>query len=406
MTRRCAILSILATSNRLFIFGFASHRKYIHPHWMMAQQQRSKTTRSSSSSSSHHQMSMSSFLKSETKHEASSAASSSTTTTSLKTIIPLTTNHSSWVLHVPHFCPPPSRQEFQEFFQQHPTNYHPIMMFGKQTYENRYSQLYVVDHGTTTEAPLPTFYRYSGSSKASIVCNPQNKDTILPSEQFVVDLCRMTDHLVQYLQTNPIATTVAVPNDGNNTNHNNNNNSTHNSNTSTTERGEDPSSLSSPPPPPFWYNACLVNWYKPEHSIGLHSDDEASMDHMVNDFPIVSLSWGGPRRFLLRPKPKTTNALQRITELVVQSGDLIVMGGKCQVEFKHEVPRLRKCDGIVDNRISWTIRKMKHETTTRTTRTTKKVPTKVAKTEAASPPPTSSPTINNTSKKRKQRPTY
>jgi alkylated DNA repair dioxygenase AlkB len=370
-------------------------------------QHRSKTTRPSS-----HQMSMASFLKSGSKHEATLASSSSSSssssspttswsyllpkvqslcnsTTIMKTIIPLTTNNSSWVLHVPSFCPPPSRQDFQEYFQQHPTNYHPIMMFGKQTYENRYSQLYVVDHGSSV-APLPTVYRYSGSSKPSIVCNPKNKETILPSEQFVVDLCRMTDHLVQYLQTNPSTTTAAAPDDGNHVNHNK---------TSTYVIQDDPSSSSSsslppPPPPPYWYNACLVNWYKPEHSIGLHSDDEASMDHMVNNFPIVSLSWGGPRRFLLRPKPKTIHALQPVTELLVQSGDLIVMGGQCQVEFKHEVPRLRKCDGIVDNRISWTIRKMKPEVTTKRKRAV----------TATLPPPTT-PTSNNTCKKRKQRPT-
>jgi alkylated DNA repair dioxygenase AlkB len=110
-----------------------------------------------------------------------------------------------------------------------------------------------------------------------------------------------------------------------------------------------------------FYNCCLVNWYQPEHSIGLHSDDESEMDSEV---PILSLSWGGPRRFLLRPKPKileTNNnqANSKVHELLLQSGDLVIMGGKCQEEFKHEVPKLRKMDGLVDNRISWTIRRMK-----------------------------------------------
>jgi alkylated DNA repair dioxygenase AlkB len=120
----------------------------------------------------------------------------------------------------------------------------------------------------------------------------------------------------------------------------------------TEEKANDSSSNS-------FYNCCLVNWYQPEHSIGLHSDDELEMDSEV---PILSLSWGGPRRFLLRPKPKIVESNQansKVHELLLQSGDLVIMGGKCQEEFKHEVPKLRKMDGLVDNRISWTIRRMK-----------------------------------------------
>jgi alkylated DNA repair dioxygenase AlkB len=105
------------------------------------------------------------------------------------------------------------------------------------------------------------------------------------------------------------------------------------------------------------YNCCLVNWYQPEHSIGLHADDEKQMD---NAYPIWSLSWGGPRRFLLRPKPATKDAVETCCkDMLLNSGDLIAMGGRCQQEFKHEVPKVRKKDGLVDHRISWTIRRMK-----------------------------------------------
>jgi hypothetical protein len=36
------------------------------------------------------------------------------------------------------------------------------------------------------------------------------------------------------------------------------------------------------------YNGCLQNWYEPDDTIGLHSDDERSQRH---DCPIWSLSW-------------------------------------------------------------------------------------------------------------------
>jgi hypothetical protein len=135
-----------------------------------------------------------------------------------------------------------------------------------------------------------------------------------------------------------------------------------------------------------------MNWYQPEHSIGLHSDDEPEMDLSL---PILSLSWGGPRRFLLRPKGTTITTTTRnrnpissssslssstlsslslpsfgsgngssnggnggasVHEVLLQAGDLLIMGGKCQEEFKHEIPKVRKKDGLVTERISWTIR--------------------------------------------------
>lgn len=100
------------------------------------------------------------------------------------------------------------------------------------------------------------------------------------------------------------------------------------------------------------YNACLQNWYQPEDSIGLHSDDET---YLYANYPIFSISWGGPRRFLLRPKvPK-----QEAVEVWLQDGDLLIMGGACQTTHKHEVPKPRKKDPVTSNRISWTIRAIK-----------------------------------------------
>ena len=101
---------------------------------------------------------------------------------------------------------------------------------------------------------------------------------------------------------------------------------------------------------PCHYNGCLQNWYLPEHKIGLHADDETDLRE---GFPIFSLSWGGPRRFLFRSKENRRD----VTELLLQDGDLLVMGGTCQQTHKHEVPKVRKTmDPPAEERINWTIR--------------------------------------------------
>jgi alkylated DNA repair dioxygenase AlkB len=239
----------------------------------------------------------------------------------LPAVIPLTESSSSWILHIPKFFPPPTRQVFRDVFKTHPTDRHPLIMFGKQHLENRYSQLFV------TDASVGDTYQYSGTSRPCLVCDPQQAD-----QQFVVDLCKVADQLVNTLidqdvlprppQQDTASTSATTP-------------------TTTT--------------PSTFYNCSLVNWYDPTHSIGLHADDEKEMN---SDVPILSLSWGGPRRFLLRSKPNTVGALSKLVELRLNDGDLLLMGGKCQEEFKHEVPRVRKKDGLVGDRISWTIRSM------------------------------------------------
>lgn len=97
------------------------------------------------------------------------------------------------------------------------------------------------------------------------------------------------------------------------------------------------------------YNGCLQNWYEPNDAIGLHADDEKVMRH---EYPIFSLSWGGMRRFLFRER-----ASIKMTELWLENGDLLVMGGMCQTTHRHEVPKRRvTMDPATSNRINWTIR--------------------------------------------------
>ena len=98
------------------------------------------------------------------------------------------------------------------------------------------------------------------------------------------------------------------------------------------------------------YNACLENWYEPDDTIGRHADDERDMR---KGLPIFSLSWGGTRRFVLRAKANTNQK----TEIFLQDGDLLVMGGTTQETHYHEIPKRRvTMDPPTSRRINWTVR--------------------------------------------------
>lgn len=197
-------------------------------------------------------------------------------------------------------------------------------------------------------------YTYSGSSRSCQICDPSK-----PHEKFVLDLFASVDSIAGELLSS--TGSLKQPNG---------------------KEGFVAPSLESAAKQ--IYNACLVNWYTPEHTIGLHSDDEAELD---TSWPIFSLSWGGPRRFLLRPKAKLKGSSQKgvaIHEVLLKDGDLLIMGGKCQEEFKHEVPKVRSTqDGLVGNRISWTIRRMRpNRNKVATTTQTKTVSREASKSNA------------------------
>jgi alkylated DNA repair dioxygenase AlkB len=97
------------------------------------------------------------------------------------------------------------------------------------------------------------------------------------------------------------------------------------------------------------YNGCLQNWYEPDDTIARHSDNEKELRR---EFPILSLSWGGTRRFLFLEKKTKTKV-----EVWLEDGDLLCMGGTCQATHHHEVPKRRvTMDPPTCNRINWTLR--------------------------------------------------
>ncbi|MGW6740715.1 alpha-ketoglutarate-dependent dioxygenase AlkB [Streptomyces sp. NPDC055025] len=86
------------------------------------------------------------------------------------------------------------------------------------------------------------------------------------------------------------------------------------------------------------YTRLWMNWYR-NHSdgTGWHADRPANkLDEAV--IPVLSL--GATRRFLIRPDGGGASK-----PLVVHGGDLVVMGGRCQKDYQHMVPKQKRPAG-------------------------------------------------------------
>jgi alkylated DNA repair dioxygenase AlkB len=101
------------------------------------------------------------------------------------------------------------------------------------------------------------------------------------------------------------------------------------------------------------FNHVLFNFYRDgSDSMGFHADDEPEL----GERPLVaSLSVGGPRRFVVkRGRGSGAVRVQPLrVEFELDSGSLLFMGGSCQREFVHAVPKTRR---LVAPRINLTFR--------------------------------------------------
>ena len=80
------------------------------------------------------------------------------------------------------------------------------------------------------------------------------------------------------------------------------------------------------------FNSCLANLYRDgSDSMGWHSDDEPELGSQP---VIASLSLGARRRFVLRHR-----ASGRRWSLDLGAGDLLVMRGESQADYRHAVPK-------------------------------------------------------------------
>jgi alkylated DNA repair dioxygenase AlkB len=80
------------------------------------------------------------------------------------------------------------------------------------------------------------------------------------------------------------------------------------------------------------YDSAWLNLYRDENDSTSWHADRPACHHPSAIVPVLSL--GATRRFVIRPKDGG-----RSVNFTVASGDLIVMGGQCQRDWEHAVPR-------------------------------------------------------------------
>jgi alkylated DNA repair dioxygenase AlkB len=81
------------------------------------------------------------------------------------------------------------------------------------------------------------------------------------------------------------------------------------------------------------FGAIGLNYYRDgRDSVAFHRDRE--LRHL-DDTLIAIVTLGGQRPFLIRPRPRG-----RSIDISPASGDLLVMGGACQQDFEHGVPKV------------------------------------------------------------------
>jgi alkylated DNA repair dioxygenase AlkB len=94
------------------------------------------------------------------------------------------------------------------------------------------------------------------------------------------------------------------------------------------------------------FNYCLLNLYRHgQDSMGWHADDESEMGNIIG-----SVSLGQTRKFRIRH-----NTSRRTQDFLLGHGSLLIMAGRMQQYWQHEVPKTKK---PVDPRINLTYRKI------------------------------------------------
>jgi alkylated DNA repair dioxygenase AlkB len=97
------------------------------------------------------------------------------------------------------------------------------------------------------------------------------------------------------------------------------------------------------------YNAVLCNLYRHGNdSVGLHADNEPEMGPVI-----ASVSLGAERLFRLKRNGGGIAFSERLCR-----GSLLIMAGRTQENFKHELP---KEPSITQSRINLTFRRIEHK---------------------------------------------
>jgi alkylated DNA repair dioxygenase AlkB len=101
------------------------------------------------------------------------------------------------------------------------------------------------------------------------------------------------------------------------------------------------------------FDSVLANAYRDgRDSMGWHSDDEKELGP---EPVIASLSFGAPRRFLLRPRTRPAGERGGTIALSLAHGSMLLMRGASQQRFRHSLPRTERPVGL---RINLTYRRV------------------------------------------------
>lgn len=99
------------------------------------------------------------------------------------------------------------------------------------------------------------------------------------------------------------------------------------------------------------FNSLLVNYYRDGNdSVGWHSDDEPEVGPTLEDRRIASVSFGAARTFSLK-----RNRDNFELDTILYPGDLLVMQGNTQDNFRHRIPKQKN---IKNPRINLTFRSL------------------------------------------------
>ena len=95
------------------------------------------------------------------------------------------------------------------------------------------------------------------------------------------------------------------------------------------------------------FNSALLNLYRDGNDkVDWHADDEK----ILGIYPVIaSVSLGVARKFRMRRKDRS----QAPTDIVLQSGDVLIMRGSTQQLWEHEVPRSKR---VTQPRVNLTFR--------------------------------------------------
>jgi alkylated DNA repair dioxygenase AlkB len=84
------------------------------------------------------------------------------------------------------------------------------------------------------------------------------------------------------------------------------------------------------------FRGVLMNLYRSgADSIGFHSDDEPEIEP---ESPIVSISLGSPRTFILKVKRKRLAPERPEVPISLLHGSCLVMLGRTQIDWRHGIP--------------------------------------------------------------------